>query len=63
MKKIKVLGTEIELTETRRRRIVEAMKETQRKLDKELSYSEDLQKKDMIQFYQNHIAKLEKMLS
>jgi hypothetical protein len=62
-KKITVSGMTIELTSERRRRIVEAMIETQGKLDKELAYSEDLQHKDEIKFYRNHIAKLIKMLS
>ena len=62
MKTININGIEMKLTNERTRRIVEAMIEAQGKLDKELAYSEDLQKKDMIEFYHNHIAKLEGFL-
>lgn len=48
----------MELTPERKRRIEQAMIETQNKLDKELTYSEDLQHKDMIQSYQEHIEYL-----
>ena len=49
--------------EERNRRIKQARAETQRKLDKELGYSEDLQHKDMVDFYRGHIAKLTEMLT
>ncbi len=63
MKTIKVGNQQLELTEERTSRIVDAMSETQSKLDKELAYSEDLQNKDEIERYRNHIAYLEDMLS
>lgn len=62
MKTVNCNGVEIELTEDRRRRIIQSMIETQDKLYKELNYSEDLQHKGMIEFYRNHIAKLAGML-
>jgi len=62
-KTIKIGNMEIEITSERRQRIVSAMIETQSKLEKELGYSEDLQNKDMIEFYNGHIAKLTEMLS
>jgi aspartate/glutamate racemase len=63
MKTITIGGMTLELTATRKRRIIEAMQETQTKLDKELRYSEDLQHKDIVDFYRSHIAKLTAMLS
>ena len=45
------------------RRIAQALTETQELLEKELAYSEDLQHKDMIDFYTNHIEKLTQMLA
>ena len=53
----------MELTPARTRRILEAKAETQRKLDKELGYSEDLQHAEIIAEYRQHIAHLEGMLS
>jgi hypothetical protein len=44
-------------------RTVQALIETKRHLEKELSYSEKHQKKDLIASYRAHIAKLEGMLS
>ena len=63
MPTVTVYGMQLELTDERKRRIVEAMIETQDKLDKELSYSEDLQKADRIAFYRQHIDKLIAMLN
>lgn len=63
MKTININGIEMKLTNERTRRIVESIIEAQGKLNKELAYSEDLQKKNMIEFYRNHIAKLEGLLS
>ena len=62
MKTINIQGNEIELTDEHRRRIIQAMVETQEKLNKELAYSEDLQHKDMVEFYTSHIEKLANML-
>lgn len=45
-----------------KRRVIQAQIETQRKLDKELTYSLDLQKKDMVCFYEEHLVKLTAML-
>lgn len=47
------------MTPERRRVIAECIEETQRKLDKELSISPDLQKQDRVAFYRSHLAKLE----
>ena len=63
MKTIKVGNLELELTEERKARITSAMIETADKLEKELNYSEDLQHKDMVEFYTNHIEKLQNMVS
>jgi hypothetical protein len=52
----------LKMTDERKRRVIQAMKETQSVLDAELKYSEDLQKKDNIAFYKKHIKKLENML-
>lgn len=41
------------------KRAEHALIETRKLLIKELSYREDLQNKEMVEFYQNHIAKLE----
>jgi hypothetical protein len=63
MKTIIISGIEYELTGEKIRRITEAMIETAGKLEKELSRSEDLQHKDMIEFYRSHIITLEGMLA
>lgn len=63
MKTITICGKEYELTSERTRRIVDAMIETQRKMDKEMAYSEDLRNHSTIAFYRTHIAKLEAMLA
>ncbi len=63
MKTITASGVTLELTPERRRRITADMNEAQRKLDKELSYSQDLQRQEMIESYRKHITKLEAMLS
>ena len=39
-----------------------ALSETKRLLSKDESYSEDLQKKDKLNFYKSHINKLNAML-
>ena len=43
------------------KRIDSALKETKRLLNKELSYSEDLQNKEEISFLRGHIDKLNRM--
>jgi hypothetical protein len=63
MKTITICGKEYELTSERTSRIVDAMIETQRKMDKEMAYPEDLRSYSTIVFYRTHIAKLEAMLS
>ena len=62
-KKVNINGIEFQMTGEYRRRTIEALNETRSKLNKELAYSEDLQHKDMIEFYQGHIAKLEDWLA
>lgn len=63
MKTYELNGMTFELTNEKTRRILDAISETQRLLDNELKYSEDLQKKDRIEFYRNHIAKLEAIIA
>ena len=63
MKSITISGIEFEMTDERRKRVASALNETREKLSKELRYSEDLQHKDMVEFYRNHIAKLEAYLA
>ena len=58
MKTITVGNQEYELTDEKKRRIFSAIEETERLLNKELSYSEDLQKSEQIEFYRSHITKL-----
>ena len=43
-------------------KITKAIIETERLLNKELSYSEDLQKQDRVDFYRNHLDMLSNML-
>lgn len=45
-----------------KRRTLEAIIETQKLLNAELKYSEQFQKKDVIERYQQHIEKLVKIL-
>jgi hypothetical protein len=49
-------------TQEQRRRIEQAMAETQAIIDKELRYSEDLQKPEYLAKYRAHLAKLQLML-
>lgn len=51
------------LTDEQKRRVKSAMEETKRFLDKEKKYGEDLQNKKLIKEYEEHLKKLEKMLS
>ena len=53
----------ITLTPEYRKRTEAAKVETEKLLNKELSYPTDLQKLDKIVGYQNHIAKLNKYLA
>jgi hypothetical protein len=62
-KTIKIGNNEYKMEGEYRRRTVEALNDTREKLAKELSYSKDLQHKDMVEFYNNHIAKLESWLA
>lgn len=63
MKTIIVGGMEIKLTPERIRRTLDARAETQRLLDKELKYSEDLQHSEVIDLYRKHIAHLDEILA
>lgn len=63
MKTYELNGMTFELTPARTRQTVDAINETQRLLNKELSYREDLQKQDMVDFYRNHIAKLQDIIA
>lgn len=49
-------------TEEKIKRTKNSLTETKNKLFKELSYSEDLQKKDRVEFLNSHINKLETAL-
>lgn len=51
-----------QLTTEQIKRVKQSIVETERLLNKQLSFSKDLQKTDMIEFYQNHIIKLNDML-
>jgi len=51
-----------ELTPEYKRRVQQSINETQRLLDKELSYSKDLQLNDVIERYIFRLAKLNAML-
>ena len=53
-----MMGMKMPLTPERIKRVKSAIAETQGKLDKELRYSEDLQKPEMVAFYRQHLAKL-----
>ena len=53
----------IEITPRMLPRLLDAKAETQRILDKELRYSEDLQHKDTIERYRKHIAKLDEYIA
>jgi hypothetical protein len=46
------------MTQDQRRRVVEALAETNRLLEKEMRYSPHLRKLDQIAFYGRHIVKL-----
>jgi hypothetical protein len=50
------------LTTTHAQRVVSAISETNNLLNKELSYSADLQKADRIEWLKSHITKLNDML-
>lgn len=53
----------MKLTPLQINKIAQAIGETKIILKKEMSYREDLQKKEMVAEYEAHIEKLEKMLS
>lgn len=63
MKTLNIGGIEMELTTERQRRIVEAIAETQRQIDREMGYSERFRKHENIARWQAHIAKLQGMLA
>lgn len=51
------------MTDTKAKRILQAMNETNTLLNKELQYAPDLQKVDMINFYRQQIVNLTAMLN
>ena len=51
------------MTETQRRRVIDAIAETQRLLDAEMRYAPDLRHQDRIAFYEGHIAALNARLA
>jgi hypothetical protein len=63
MKTINIGGMEMELTAERQRRIVDAIDETQRQIDREMGYSEEFRKTDNITRWQQHIVNLQNMLT
>lgn len=63
MKTITIGSTQMELTPERRRRIVDAINDTQRQIDREMGYSEDLRKHGMIDGWKQHIANLQAMIA
>lgn len=62
MKTITLGNKVVEFTPEYRRRTQDALNETYRLLEKELTYPEDLQHTDMIGFYRSHITRLETLL-
>lgn len=62
MKIINIGGMEMELTTERQKRIVQAIAETQRQIDREMRYSEEFRKHDYIDGWKQHIANLQDML-
>jgi hypothetical protein len=62
MKTVTLGNLKLELTPERIKRIQQGMNETQRKLDRELGYSADLQNAEIIESYRQHIAKLKSIL-
>lgn len=63
MKIINIGGIDMELTTEKQRRIVQAIAETQRQIDREMGYSEAFRKYDNIAGWQQHIAKLQHMIA
>lgn len=62
MKTIEINGIKYELTEEKIRRINEAIAETKRQIDREMTnYSDEFRKHEDIARWQAHIAKLEAM--
>lgn len=53
----------MKLTNEQTRRVQQSIAETQRALDKELGYREDLQDAKMVAFYRGHLATLRGMLA
>ena len=51
------------MTQNQTARVKQALTETEQLLNKELSYSQDLQKTDQIAFYRSHLIKLQTMLA
>lgn len=49
--------------ETQAQRVRVALKDTESHLAKEMAYSDDLRKHDMVSFYEGHILKLRGMLA
>lgn len=62
MKTINIDGVEIELTTERQLRIIDAIAETQRLIDREMRYRADLRKTENIHQWQRHIMNLQAML-
>ena len=54
--------TDVEIHISRRKRVLAALDETQRALNKEMAYSESVKDHTLIAFYKSHIKKLITML-
>jgi hypothetical protein len=63
LKTINCHGLELDLTDEMRRRVTQALAETQHALKRALRYSEEFQDKPLIHGYETHIAKLRDMLA
>lgn len=62
-KHITIGGMKMQLTPERKRRIAEAIADTQRQIDREMGYSEDMRKQDLIDGWKRHIGNLQGMLA
>jgi hypothetical protein len=64
MKSITIGNLVLEITDERKARIVDAIKETQRQIDREMTrYSDEHRNHEAIARWNNHIARLTAMIS
>ena len=62
VKIIRIGDMEIELTSERQRRVADALVETQRQIDREMKYNQDVRNHSEIARWAAHIVTLENML-